>query len=193
MPTGATSTSVANQAIQLIGDNQPAVTGVAPTFDSSPAGLALAQIYVPTVQALQREYGWDASRRTVALVASSNVAPFPMGFAFEYLYPSNGIEIWEVQPQVPVDKNDPLPYQKDVGNTLVGGVQTKVIWTDLAVAFATYNNSPNEGTWDAGFQEAVVRALAAKLAIAIAGKPETSSLMQATGQRAVELNKTRAG
>ena len=189
----ATSNSVANEAIQLIGDNQPAVSGSAPNFDTSPAGLALAQIYVPTVQALQREYGWDASRRVVALTLSGNAGPYVGGLTFEYLYPSNGIEIWEVQPQVPVDKNDPLPYQKVVGNTLVTGVQTKVIWTDLASAYATYNNNPNESTWDAGFVEAVVRALADKLAIAIASKPETSALMAQTSQRAVEINKTRAG
>ena len=61
-----TSNDIANQAIQLIGDNQPKVTGQAPTFDNSTAGLALQQIYVPTVQAAQKQFGWDASRRTIA-------------------------------------------------------------------------------------------------------------------------------
>lgn len=193
MPAGQTSTTVAQQAINLIGDNQPAITGVAPTFDSSTAGIALQSIYVPTVQAVQREYGWDASRRFVALVPSGNVAPFFGGYTGEFIYPTNGIEVWELQPQTQTDLNDPLPYNWTIGNTLVNGVQTKVIWTSVASPYCIYNNNPNESTWDAGMLEAIVRALASKLAEAIAGKPETSALMGQTSQRAVDLNKSRNG
>lgn len=191
MPTGATSTSVANQAILLIGDNQPLVTGVSPTFDSSTAGIALSQIYVPTVQEMQRQFSWDASRRTVALTASGNAAPYPFGYTGEYIYPANGIEVWEIQPRVPADLNDPLPSQWSVGNTLVNGVQTKVIWTSQTAPYATYNNNPSESTWDAGFLEAVVRALAAKLAIAIAGKPDTGMFMAQASAAAAAQNKGR--
>lgn len=191
MPAGQDSNTVANQALMLMGDNMPAVTGVAPTFDNSTAGQALQRIYVPTVQALQRQFGWDASRRSVALVASGNVAPFFAGYTAEYLYPGNGIEIWDVQPQIPVDLNDPLPTQFTVGNTLVAGVQTKVIWTSVPVPYVLYNNNPNESVWDPGFLEAVVRALASKLADAIAGRPETAALMGQTSQQAAQMNATR--
>lgn len=190
---GQTSTTIAQQALNLIGGNFPALTGVAPTFDSSTAGKALQSIYIPTVEAIQRQHGWDASRRVIALVASGNAAPFPFGFTFEYLYPSNGIEIWEVQPLVLVDINDPLPLNSDEGNTLVGGVQTKVIWCDLANAYATYNNNPSEATWDALFQEAVVRALASKLAMVLVSKPETATFFGQTGLQAGEMNKQRDG
>ena len=188
---GQTSTTIANQALNLVGNNMPAVTGVAPTFDSSTAGKALASIYVSTVQAVQRQHGWDASRRTIALVASPNAAPFPFGFAFEYIYPPNGIEVWEVQPLVPADLNDPLPTNTDVGNTLVNGVQTKVIWCSVPAAYATYNNSPSEATWDSLFTEAVVRMLASKLAIVLVSKPETATFMGQTGQQAGEMNRMR--
>jgi hypothetical protein len=188
-----TSQDVANQAIQLIGDNQPAVTGQAPTFDNSTAGKALQQIYAPTVAAVQREHGWDASRRIAALQASGNAAPYPFGYTGEYLYPSNGIEIWDVQPRVPADVNDPLPTQYTVGNTLVAGVQTKVIWTSVAAPYATYNNSPAESTWDSLFTEAVVRALASKLSVALAGKAETAAMMGQTAQMAVKINQDRNG
>lgn len=193
MPTGATSTSVANEAILLIGDNQPLVTGVAPTFDSSTAGIALSQIYVPTVQEMQRQFAWDASRRTVALAASGNAGPYPFGYTGEYIYPSNGIEVWEIQPRVPADVNDPLPSQWTIGNAQVSGTQTKVIWTNVAAPYATYNNSPNESTWDAGFLEAVVRAIAAKLAVAIAGKPDTAQYMAGSSAQAAAITKTRDG
>ena len=185
------SNDIANQALMLVGDNAPMVSGVAPTWDTSPAGLALAQIYVPTVQAVQREFNWDASRRWIALVATGNSPPFFAGYTGEYLYPSNGIEVWEVQERILVDLNDPLPTQFTGGNTLVNGVQTKVIWTSVPSPYVTYNNSPNESTWDAGFTEAVVRALASKLALAIAGRPETSALMGQTSQKAIAIDKTR--
>lgn len=191
---GQTSNTVANQAINLIGDNQPPVSGFDPIWDSSPAGQALVFIYGPTVQAVQRQYGWDASRRLVTLLVTDNAGPFLAGqFALEYNYPTNGIEIWEVQPSAPADKNDPLPYNWTVGNNLVDGVQSRVIWTDVVDAVAIYNNNVSEASWDAGFTEAVVRALGSKLAEALAGKPETSALMGQTAQMAADMNKTRGG
>lgn len=180
MASGQTSTTIGQQAINLIGDNQPPLTGVAPTFDNSTAGIALQSIYTPTVQTIARQYGWDFARRQVALAASGNVAPFPFGMPYEFIYPGNGLEVWELQPAVIGDLNNPLPQTWVVGNTLVASVQTKVIWTDLSPALATYNNQPSEATWDAGFTESVVRLLASKLAAAIAGKPETEAMMLQT-------------
>lgn len=189
---GQTSNTIGNQALQLVGNNSPPVSGVAPNFDDSTAGKALALLYTPTVQEVQRQFTWDASRRTAALVPSGNPGPYPFGYTGgEYIYPANGIEVWEIQPRVPTNPLDPLPSQWTVGNTLVNGVQTKVIWTDEPTPYATYNNNPNESTWDAGFQEAVIRALAAKLAVAIAGKPDTAQYMAGSSSQAVALNKTR--
>lgn len=194
MASGQTSNTVANQALDLIGNNAPKVSGFAPTFDSSAAGKALQDIYAPTVAAVQRQFGWDASRRQVALALSGNAGPYLAGqFTYEYLYPSNGIEVWEVQPAAPADKNDPLPYNATVGNTLVNGVQTKVIWSDVQGAVAIYNNNPNESVWDAGLVEAVVRALASKLAEALSGRPETAALMGQTAQQAAAMNAGRDG
>ena len=59
MATTDTSNSVANEAIALIGDNQPPVVGFYPTFDNSPAGVALQKLYGPTVAAVARQWGWD--------------------------------------------------------------------------------------------------------------------------------------
>ncbi len=194
MPTGADSNTVANQAIFLIGGNSPRVSGFAPTFDNSAVGKALQSIYVPTVQAVQRQFGWDASRRQVALVVTGNAGPFLAGqFTSEFSYPSNGIEVWEVQPGTPRDKNDPLPDNFTVGNTLVNGAQTKVIWTDVVAPVAIYNNQPTEAVWDSLFLEAVVRALASKLAEALSGRPETAALMGQTAQQAAAMNAGRGG
>jgi hypothetical protein len=180
MPT--TSTDIVNEAIQLIGDNQPLVTGTAPNFDSSPAGVAASKLYTPTVQAVGRMFGWDFARNTVALTLSGN--PAPNGWAFEYLYPTNGIELWQIQPPISgaTDPNNPLPVNWNVCNTLVGATQTKVIQCNVAAALGIYNNAPSEAVWDPLFRQAVVRTLAGALAMALEGRPDTAAAMLESGQ-----------
>lgn len=188
MPTGLTPTQVVNRAIQLIGDDQPPVTGTLPNFDTSPAGVAAAALYTSVVQTVLRGYGWDFSRNVATLVETAN--PPPPQFAKEYVYPAMGIEVRQLQPSVIADPNNPLPISWTVGNVTLAGVPTKVIWTNLAGAQATISNQPPEGLWDAGFTESVVRLLASELAMAIAGRPETSKgLLESAGEfeRAAEM------
>lgn len=167
-----TSKDIANQAIIMMGGNQPLVTGLAPTFDNSTAGKALQLLYVPCVQTVGRQFGWDMARRLIALVPTGN--PANVLWQYEYVYPANGVQVWQLVPAVITDPNNPLPTTFSVGNTLVGGVQTKVIWSNLQNALVNYNNNPTENVWDPGFREAVVRLLASELALAIAGKPDVS-------------------
>src|SRR5690242_8129500 len=102
-----TSTDIVNEAIQRIGDNQPLVTGTAPTFDDSPAGKAAQVLYAPVVAAVGRRFEWDMARNVVTLVATGNTPP--LGWSFEYGYPSNGIEVWQITPASLADANNPLP------------------------------------------------------------------------------------
>lgn len=168
----ATSTDVVNEAIMLIGDNQPLVTGVAPAFDSSPAGKAAAQLYGPTVATVSRQFGWDFSRNTVALVNTGNIPPPP--WSAEYLYPINGIQVRQLIPATGADPNNPLPVNWDVANNIVSGTQMKVIQCNLSGGFAVYSNQPTEATWDPLFREAVVRLLASNLAMALEARPDTT-------------------
>lgn len=188
-----TSNDIGNAALQRMGDNQSPVTGQNPTWDSSAAGVALQKLYTFCVQAVQRRYSWDASRRLIALVPSGNPGPYPFGFTGEFIYPANGIELWQVQPLVPIDLNDPLPANHQVGNTLIVGVQTKVVWTSEPTPYVVYNNNPSENTWDPGFREAVITMLAAELADAIAGRPETATGLMQMSNQAAGLNQTRDG
>ena len=174
-----TSNTVANQALALIGNNLGPVLGNAPTFDSSAAGLVLAELYAPAVRTVAKQFGWDFARNIVALTLSGNAGPFE--WAYEYLYPSNGVEIWQVLPNIAADVNNPLPVNWSIGNTIVGTTQTKVIWTNQQNAQAWYNNAPTEATWDAGFQEAVVRLLASELAMALYGRPDTAEAYLQSG------------
>jgi hypothetical protein len=174
-----TSNDVANEALMQMGGNQPRVTGNAPTFDDSTAGKALRELYSPCVQIVGRQFGWDFARALVALALSGNVAPFP--WALEYLYPTGGVQVWQLMPATLADVNNPVPVNWSVGNAVVTGTQKKVIWTDLASARAAYNNNPTEDTWDAGFREAVVRLLASELALAIGGKPDAAQVLLQSG------------
>ena len=173
-----TSNAVANQAIFLVGDNTPPVTGNSPTFDNSTAGKALQRLYPWAVQTVGREFGWDFARSFVALTLTGNAAPF--GFAYEYGYPA-GVQLWQLCPASITDANDPLPVNWSVGNAVVSSVAAKVIWTDLASAGAYFNGMPVEATWDPGFQEAVVRLLASELALAIKGKPALEQQLLQSG------------
>ena len=161
-----------------MGDNQPPVTGNAPNFDSSPAGVAAAAFYTPVVRTVGREFGWDFARNTMTLVLSGNAAPDP--WSYEYAYPAAAIQIWQLKPAV-VDPNNPLPINFNVANAVVGGTQTRVIQTNLQNAVAVVNNMPSENAWDDGFREAVVRLLASVLSAAIAGKPDLAEFYLTNG------------
>jgi hypothetical protein len=188
----ASSNDIANQALQDLGGNMPAVTGQAPTFDNSAAGIALQRLYVPTVQTVAKQFGWDFARCVVVLALTGN--PAPIGYSFEYLYPTNGIEVWQLMPTPPfADANNPLPINWTVGNAIVSGTQTKVIWSNLANAEAVYNNAPVESSWDALFREAVVRLLTSVLALAIAGKPDVAEAYLQSGAAFESIGETRAG
>lgn len=168
-----TSNDIVNQALMYMGGNQPPVTGTAPNFDDSPSGKAAKQFYTPVVQSVGRTFEWDMARNQVALTLTANVSNPPL-WAFEYLYPPNGIDVWQILNSTQADLNNPLPSNFVVGNTLVASVQKKVIWTDVANALAIYNNSPTEGVWDSLFRESVVRLLASVMSMALAGRPDSA-------------------
>jgi hypothetical protein len=173
------SNAVANQALQLIGDNAPSVSGQSPTWDGSTAGIALSKLYVPCVATVARQFGWDQGRFTGALTATGNTPPEP--WANEYIYPASAVEIWQILPAAIADPNNPLPVNWNVANNLVSGTQTKVIQCNVANALAVYNNNPAESTWDALFREAVVRLLASELSMALFGRPDSSEAYLQSG------------
>ena len=186
-----TSNDVANQAIAMMGDNTPPVTGQAPSFDSSAAGQALARLYTPCYQTVAKEFGWDFTRNLFTLALSGN--PPPVGWAYEYVYPAAAIEIMQIVPPTVDDPNNPLPQNWSIGNTLISSAQTKVIWSNLASAKALVNNAPSEATWDVGFREAMVRLLSSELANALFGKPDTSQSLLESGGAFETIAESRPG
>lgn len=185
------SNSVANQAIILMGNNCPAVTGQFPNFDDSAAGTALNSLYGPCVQTVGRQHEWDMARNTIALTPSGGVVP--SGWTYQFLYPTNGIEVWQLIDPANTDANNPLPPNWTVSNAVIAGQQQRVVNTNFASAIAVYNNNPNENTWDALFREAVVRLLASELAIAIGGRPDSAQVYLQSGAAFESIGQTRNG
>lgn len=183
-----TSTDLANEALLLIGGNQPKVTGVAPTFDNSTAGQALQLLYVPAFRAALRQFGWDFARATYTLVLSGNPAPYP--WTYEYLYPPNGVQVNSLLNPAD-DVNNPIPYNFNVANAVVTGVQQRVIWTTLQNARCRYTNQPNENTIDDDFHQAFVGLLASALGMAIGGKPDVAQAMLERGGSFEKIGEAR--
>jgi len=186
----ATSNDIANEALQLIGDNTPAVSGQNPTWDGSTAGIALSKLYSAVVATVARQWQWDLARNTIALTPSGNTPPEP--WSQEFIYPNNGIEVWQLMPPTIADPNNPLPVNWNVANNLVNGTQTKVIQCNLAGALAVYNNNPSEATWDALFREAVVRLLASELSMALFGRPDSAQSYLEQGAAFESIGEARA-
>ncbi len=176
-----TSADIANRAGLLISDNQPLVVGAGnyPTetwVTTQPLGQAASLLYNSVVETVGRQFGWDFSRRTVTLAPGNTGTLVPAPWAFEYLYPANGIQIRQLMPATVTDPNNPLPVRWDVANDTIASVVHKVILTNLASAKAVYTNQVDENLWDAGFTESVVRLLASEFAIAVAGRPDTERI-----------------
>lgn len=170
-----TPADIANNAVQLIGgfNNNGLITGTPPKFDGTPLGVAAGTVYQETVNTVGRTWGWDFSRNTVALALSGNPSPLP-GYAYEYLYPSMGVQIRQLMPAVFTDQYERLPVRWTVANDTVAGAPVKVILSNQINALAVFSNQPNENLWDAEFAEAVIRLLASKLAMAIEARPDTA-------------------
>lgn len=186
-----TSNDIANQALQIMGGNTPAVVGISPTFDDSTSGKALRWLYDAVVGAVARQFEWDFARHTAALSLSGNPAPVP--WAYEYSYPTGAAEVWQIMPSAIADANDPLPINFSIANNEVSGSQARVVHTNQQNAFAVYNANPNENTWDAEFRMAVVELLARCLALALEGKPDLAQSLLTTSGGFSQIGQSRQG
>lgn len=164
-------TTICNRALYLQGNKAPEITGTYPNFDSSPPGKAAKWLYPEAVMTVGGLFEWDFARFTAALDLTVNVAPSP--WTYEYLYPVDALQIWQVRPTTIEDPNYPLPVNWVRANAVVGGEQVSVIQTNIQFALAVYNNNPLPSTWSPNFTDAVVRWLSSGFAMALSGRPET--------------------
>lgn len=166
----ATSQDVVNEALALIGYDGNPVSAPGPNFDSSTPGKVAQRTYPYAVAAVGRLNAWSFPRTVAALALTGNAAPFP--WAFEYGFPANCIDVWQLMPPSLTDPNNPVPVSWVRGVSVVASVQSSVIWANLASAQAVFNSNPLESVWDPLFRETVVSYLAAVFGMANLGKPD---------------------
>lgn len=179
----ATSQDVANEALVLIGYDGFPISAPAPNFDSSVPGKIAQKTYAPAVAAIARLNSWSFARTDAQLALTGNTAPFP--WAFEYGFPINCIDVWQLRPAILADLNNPVPYSWVRGVSVVASVQAPVIWANLAGAFAVFNGNPAEQTWDPLFRADVVSYLASEFAMANLGKPDMAEFYMEKWQKMI--------
>jgi hypothetical protein len=162
--------------------------------DGSPAAQAASILYTPTVELLLRELDPDFARFTLALSAAT-VTSSTVPWVYAYTYPADCLRLRQVRPPgsgagALADLNDPSPVLANVAFALNGSTPLKVVLTNQQNALGVYTTSQvSEVSWDAVFQEAVVRRLANPLAMALSGRPdfaktilEQSAMVAATAE-----------
>ena len=186
MPAGATSTTVTNEALQLVATQ----VQVASLTDGTPAAIAASAVYQPTVEFLLRAMDPDFARFTAPLTLSAAPSPVPP-WAYEYLYPADMLRLRQVRPPGSgagslVDINDPQPVRANVAYDVIATVPTKVILTNQVNALAVYTSSAvTEAFWDSLFMDSVVRRLGNYLAMALSGRPDFArELLEEAGRTA---------
>ena len=194
-----TSNDIVNEAIQIIGNNQPYVTGTFPNFDTSPSGKAAAKTYQSVCSSVMRQTEWDFLRSTAILNARTS-GTIPAPWRCEYDYPVDQFgnpvpQIWQILPyNVPTDdiNMNPISYNWVVGYSS-DSPPAKVIWTNLRNAQVVYTRNPVgfETYWDALFRQAVVRMLASELAMAVSARPDTSRDAYETGGQFIQAGANR--
>jgi hypothetical protein len=184
MPTGSTSVSVVNEALQRVA-TQVQITALT---DTTTAAKAASVVYQPIVGLLLRVLDPDFARTTIQLQAAGVVNPVaPWGY--EYLYPATCLRLRQVRPAIGAyDPNDPQPVRANVAVDTIGGTLTKVILTNQANALAVCTTSAvSEALWDEAFMEAVVQRLGNPLAMALSGRPDFARELLDEAGRSADL------
>jgi hypothetical protein len=186
-----TPTDIVNRALFLQGNKVAAVSGSAPDFDNSTAGIAAKWLYPEAVRTVGRLFEWDFARAGAILTLSGEAAPYP--WAYEYLYPTDALQVWQLRAPSDADPFYPVPVNWVRANRVISGSQVSVIWTNQVNARAIYNNNPRPEIWSADFSDAVVRWLASAFAMALSGRPETQQNILTTATQMMQQGMRRQG
>lgn len=181
---------VINAALVEVGGQRP----IAWIYEGSPPARAALKIYGQTRDALLRARAWPFARRVLPLTLLKGPPPAggytiaqpwtktypPPGWLYEYAYPADCLLLGAVLPGPGMMFDlDPQPVPFRVDNDSANSPPSKVILTNAANAVAVYTGQITDpATWEPGFAEALIKALAAKL---------SKDLLQ--GQMAVAMEK----
>jgi len=154
-------------------------------YDGSDAAKKILDIYVQTRDEQLRVFDYDFAERTVALtlLKSAPVGGYfppntwnpttnpPIGFAFEYAFPSDAVKIRTVKPSPLFLFNaDPQPNAFQIANDNNYSPSQRVILCNVQNAMGVYTGQITDPTnWDVLFTEAFAAALSRRLAPGLVG------------------------
>lgn len=167
-------------------------------FDGSDHASSLLDIYAQTRDQMLREFDYDFAERTALLTLLKSVPssdyPWdpatmpPIGWTFEYGFPTDAIKIRLIQPQPNfVFDPDPQFYAFSEYNDPTFSPAQRVILSDVQNAVATYTARVTDPeTWDVAFTDALAIRLAALLGPQLMGPDSNrATLPQAQGEQAI--------
>lgn len=171
----STPADVANNSLTRLGYK----LRVGSLLDGSNQSQVILQVYGQTRDELLRNFDYDFAKRTIALSLLKSAPPGgyfppntwdptsmpPVGFLFEYAYPSDCVKIRNLvpQPSFVVNMNpQPIDFTEFNDNGYVPPRRT--ILTNVANAIASYTGRVTDPTnWDVAFAEAFAAALARRI------------------------------
>lgn len=154
-------------------NSQATVIGTPGAFTGPGGGLSAAAtaanvLYTASVEYMLREQDWEFSRLVTEL---THAGVAPTYWTYAYTYPVDCVRVRQVQP-ISWNPLDPQPMTWGTG--VIAG-PTKAIFANVSPILLTYSSdSGGEALWDIGFQTALVRFLASRFAMALAGRPDFS-------------------
>lgn len=170
-------------------------------FDGSEHAQDVLEIYGQTRDEMLREFDYDFAQRSVALTLLKSAPPGgyfppnlwnpaanpPIGWAFEYAFPTDAIKIRTIKPQPLFIVNaDPQPYDFTEGNDSLLTPAQRVILTNVGSAVAVYTGRVTDPTtWDVAFTDALAARLAALLGPLLMPESTKITLPIATAEQAM--------
>ncbi len=172
---------LANQVLVEIGYDRK----IQDIYEGSKAARVALEVYSQTRDELLDAHDWPFARRTVPMALLKGPPPaggynvinpwtsaFPKpGWLYEYRYPADCLEFMCVIPTPgPMFDLDPQPAVWRVDNDNTFTPPEKVLLTNIKNALAVYTAQVVDiSTWEPGFIAVLVKALKAKMALALGG------------------------
>jgi hypothetical protein len=155
-------------------------------FDGSESSSAALRIYGQTRDELLRNFEWGFAERNIVLTLLKTAPVFgysaatpwstaypPLPWIYEYTYPADMLKLRALRPGKVIPEYDPVAVEFRIVNDSGYTPARRVILTNLASAICVYTGQVTDPTtWDAGFTEAMIAALARRLAPELAGQQE---------------------
>jgi hypothetical protein len=161
-----------NAALRDIGYPRP----IGEAYEGSRASRVAIEVYAPLRDALLFSQDWDFAQRETELTPTVG-GTLILGFSNEYNFPADGVRVKSVYAPVTMPDFDPQPLRWLAANDRSLLPPARVIYATVASASASYiGRITDPGTWNAGFMEAMIAALAKVFQFALGSDPNVAKL-----------------